>query len=49
MAILAPLGIDLCCGGGHALGEALSLHGIDQDVVLPQIAASIQASSQSRG
>jgi iron-sulfur cluster repair protein YtfE (RIC family) len=48
MAILAPLGIDLCCGGGHALGEALSLHGLDQDVVLPQIAASIEAFSQGR-
>jgi len=48
MAILAPLGIDLCCGGGHALGEALSLHGIDQDAVLPQIVVIIQASSDGR-
>jgi len=45
MAILAPLGIDLCCGGSHPLGEALSLHGIKQDTVLPQIAGIIQASS----
>ena len=45
MAVLAPLGIDLCCGGSHALGEALSLHGINQDTVLPQIAGIIQASS----
>ena len=48
MAILAPLGIDLCCGGGHALGEALSLHGLDQATVLPQIAGIIQASSHGR-
>ena len=45
MAVLAPLGIDLCCGGGHALGEALSLHGINQEAVLPQIRKIIQASA----
>lgn len=48
MAILAPLGIDLCCGGGHPLGEAFALHGIDQDAVLPQIASIVQASSGGR-
>lgn len=48
MAILAPLGIDLCCGGSHPLGEALTLHGIDQDTVLPQIAGIIQASSHGQ-
>ncbi|MCA9862014.1 MAG: DUF542 domain-containing protein [Thermomicrobiales bacterium] len=48
MAILAPLGIDLCCGGSHPLGEALTLHGIDQDTVLPQIAGIIQASSHDQ-
>ena len=48
MAVLAPLGIDLCCGGGHALGEALSLHGIDQHAVLPQVASVIQAASDGR-
>ena len=48
MAILAPLGIDLCCGGSHPLGEALTLHGIDQNTVLPQIAGIIQASSHGR-
>jgi iron-sulfur cluster repair protein YtfE (RIC family) len=47
MAILAPLGIDLCCGGSHPLGEALTLHGYDQDAVLPQIAGVIQASSHA--
>ncbi len=48
MAVLAPLGIDLCCGGSHPLGEALSLHGLDQATVLPQIASVIQASSHGR-
>ena len=48
MAVLAPLGIDLCCGGGHPLGEALSLHGLDRDAVLPQIAGVIEASSHGR-
>ena len=48
MAVLAPLGIDLCCGGSHPLGEALTLHGLDRDAVLPQIAGIIQASSHGR-
>jgi iron-sulfur cluster repair protein YtfE (RIC family) len=47
MAVLAPLGIDLCCGGSHPLGEALSLHGFDQATVLPRIAGIIQASSHA--
>ena len=47
MTILAPLGIDLCCGGAHSLGEALSLHGIDQNEVLPRIASIIVESSRS--
>ena len=34
MTILGPLGIDLCCGGAHALGEALTLHGLDREAVL---------------
>ncbi len=38
MAILSPLGIDLCCGGAHRLGEALDLHGHDRSAVLAQIA-----------
>jgi iron-sulfur cluster repair protein YtfE (RIC family) len=48
MAILAPLGIDLCCGGSLPLGEALTLHGLDRDAVLPQIAGIIQGSSHDR-
>ncbi len=34
LGLLAPLGIDLCCGGIHPLGEALDLRGIDRDPVL---------------
>ena len=37
MRVLSPLGIDLCCGGGHPLGEALDLHEIDHATVIPQI------------
>jgi iron-sulfur cluster repair protein YtfE (RIC family) len=39
LEILAPYGIDLCCGGGHPLGEALDLHGADRDDVIARIAA----------
>ncbi len=39
LELLAPLGIDLCCGGGHPLGEALDLHGIDRKQVMPQLVA----------
>jgi regulator of cell morphogenesis and NO signaling len=39
LELLAPLGIDLCCGGGHPLGEALDLHGIDRTKVMPQLIA----------
>jgi len=39
MTILGPLGIDLCCGGGHPLGEALDLHGLDRETILPRVAS----------
>ena len=45
MRVLAPLGIDLCCGGGHALGDALALHGIDRESVIPQIEQVVAAST----
>jgi iron-sulfur cluster repair protein YtfE (RIC family) len=45
LTVLAPLGIDLCCGGGHPLGEALDLHGLDRDVVLPQVARVVAESA----
>jgi iron-sulfur cluster repair protein YtfE (RIC family) len=38
MSILAPFGLDLCCGGGRPVGEALALHGADVEPVLCQIA-----------
>lgn len=44
LAVLEPLGLDLCCGGGHPLGEALDLHGLDRDTVLPQVARVITGS-----
>jgi iron-sulfur cluster repair protein YtfE (RIC family) len=47
LTVLGPLGIDLCCGGGHPLGEALDLHGIDRGIVLPRIARIIAGSSSS--
>jgi iron-sulfur cluster repair protein YtfE (RIC family) len=43
MEVLAPLGIDLCCGGAHPLGEALDLHGIDRADVLPVVARIVAA------
>jgi iron-sulfur cluster repair protein YtfE (RIC family) len=45
MEILAPLGIDLCCGGAHQLGEALDLHGVARADVLPVIARVVAAAS----
>lgn len=47
MTILEPLGIDLCCGGGHPLGEALDLHGFPRETVLPRIAQIVAASSRN--
>mgnify|MGYP000099462809 CR=1 FL=1 len=41
--LLGPLGIDLCCGGAHPLGEALDLHGIDRATVMPQLLALARA------
>lgn len=45
LTVLAPLGIDLCCGGGHPLGEALDLHGLDRDAVLPEVARVVAESA----
>jgi iron-sulfur cluster repair protein YtfE (RIC family) len=41
MTVLAPLGIDLCCGGGRPLGTTLDMHGIERAPVLDQIARMI--------
>ncbi len=37
MTVLAPYGIDLCCGGGHPLGEGLDLHGVPRVPVLDAV------------
>jgi len=42
MGVLAPLGIDLCCGGAHPLGEALDLRGIARKPVLAEVAAVVR-------
>ncbi len=42
MPLLIELGLDLCCGGGHPLGEALDLHGLPRDEVLARIDAIIE-------
>jgi iron-sulfur cluster repair protein YtfE (RIC family) len=48
MTVLGPLGIDLCCGGGHSLGEALDLHGLDRATVLPRVAQVIADSTPAQ-
>ena len=48
LTVLGPLGIDLCCRGGHPLGEALDLHGIDRETVLSRIARIIAGSSSGK-
>lgn len=47
MPVFSALGLDLCCGGGHPLGEALSLHGIEAEPVLRQV-AQIVSEAQNR-
>jgi iron-sulfur cluster repair protein YtfE (RIC family) len=39
LELLGTFGIDLCCGGGHPLGEALDLHGVDRQQVMPALLA----------
>jgi iron-sulfur cluster repair protein YtfE (RIC family) len=48
MEVLAPLGIDLCCGGAHKLGDALDLHGIARPDVLANVADVVAASIAKR-
>jgi iron-sulfur cluster repair protein YtfE (RIC family) len=49
MRVLSPLGIDLCCGGGHPLGEALDLHEIDRATVIPQIEQIVAEHADRKG
>lgn len=44
MAVFSSYGLDMCCGGGRPLGEALELHGIEVDPVVRQIAAIVSES-----
>ncbi len=44
MSVLSLYGLDLCCGGGHQLGEALELHGIEAKPVLRQVAIVVSES-----
>ena len=46
MEVLGPLGIDLCCGGGHPLGEALDLHGFPRQPTLDAVAAVVRDASR---
>lgn len=46
MPVLAPYGLDLCCGGGHPLGEALDLHGAPKEHVIAEVAKVIERSAQ---
>ena len=47
MAVLAPFGIDLCCGGGRELGEALDLHGAPREETLSSIREVIARQAQA--
>ena len=46
MTVLGPLGIDLCCGGAHRLGDALDLHGLPRAEVLSAISAVVAAAGE---
>lgn len=41
MPLLAAQGLDLCCGGGHTLGEAIDLHKIDSGTFVPLLLSVI--------
>lgn len=45
MPLLTELGLDLCCGGGHPLGEALDRHGLPREDVLARIEAIIKGTA----
>lgn len=37
MPVLSQYGFDLCCGGGHSIGEAARLHGLDPQSVVKSV------------
>jgi iron-sulfur cluster repair protein YtfE (RIC family) len=41
--ILAEYGIDTCCGSGRCLAEAARLHALDEDAIVDQLLAVIEA------
>lgn len=47
MPLLTPYGIDLCCGGGREVGEALELHGAPVEDVLGAIVAIVQSEQEA--
>lgn len=48
MPLLAAQGLDLCCGGGHTLGEALDLHNIDSGTFVPMLLSVISTGDIGR-
>lgn len=42
MTVLSPYGLDLCCGGGHPLGEALDLHGIPREPAISEVTRIVE-------
>lgn len=45
MTVFSAYGLDMCCGGGLPLGEALTRHGIEVEPVVRQV-ATIMSESQ---
>ncbi len=48
LGVLAPLGIDICCGGGRRVGEAIGLHGGNVDEFSQRLERVIAISGQAR-
>jgi iron-sulfur cluster repair protein YtfE (RIC family) len=42
MPVLAEHGFDLCCGGGHTVAEAASLHGVDVDDLVGELITAMR-------
>ncbi len=44
MTVFTACGLDLCCGGGLPLGEALVRHGIEAEPILREVAIIVAES-----